>query len=493
MQRRIDVFHTHIEVSPYTKGEFFELEKALSRWNQITKKHGRYEAVAYFIREDVLFLPKGINIEALEDYFGCKATMNYKANPKQKMSEKYDVLIPPRSQVQIDSVEFLTATGKYASRIAYCQYTLNLETAGGKTYCAINSFTQLGVKTLIVVNREYLSSHWKSEIAKFTSIPDDRILQVDTEGIRRVLEAEIDADVYIVMHQTIQSYAKIYGWQDVNEFMKVAGIGLKVYDECHEFISSIFVIDANTNVEKTFYLTATYGRSNKQENKVFQLMLSASCKYNDENRDYVKKIHYHPVLYRSRIPLKYVMAMKSAHGFSSYKFIDGALKCDPEKKILHALRFVLSESLDREGQILIVTPKKESVTFIAEFLSEIVGNSRSIGTIFSDNTDEINFQNQNCNIISSTIKSCGTGFNPPNLQTIICMEPHSSRIMTHQLKGRLDRFKGDDTYFYDLIDMNIPFMETVKAAHTKELEKVAKEISDIEVLDHGISSIKGGW
>ena len=44
-----------------------------------------------------------------------------------------------------------------------------------------------------------------------------------------------------------------------------------------------------------------------------------------------------------------------------------------------------------------------------------------------------------------------------------------------------------------MIDINIPFMETVKTAHTKELERVAKEISDIEILDHGITNIKGGW
>lgn len=481
MGKRIDVFHTHIEISPYKKGEFFELEKVLSRWNQITKKHGRYEPVGYFIRDDILYVPKGINIETLESFFGCKATMNYNANKEMKMSKQYNVIFPPRSLIQERSVEFLSSTGKYVGQGGYCQYLLNLETSAGKTYCAINSFTKLGVKTLIIVNREYLSSHWKSEIMKFTDIPEDRILQVDTNMMNRILEAEIEADVYIIMHQTIQSYGRTYNWNDVNEFMKVAGIGVKIYDEAHEFISSIFTIDAYTNVKKTFYLTATFGRSNRQENRLLQIMLSSACRFNDQRSDYEKKIHYHPVIYRSNIPLKYVMAMKTAHGFSSYKFIDASLKCDPEKKILHAIRYALSEALDRDGQILIVTPKKESVIFIKEFIEKIVGDSRTIGTIFSDNTDEVNFQNQNCDIISSTIKSCGTGFNPPNLQTIICAEPHLSRIMTHQLKGRLDRYKGEDTYFYDLIDQAVPFMDNIVTAHTKELETVAKEIENIYI------------
>lgn len=481
IERRIDVYHTHIEISPYKKGEFFDLEKVLSRWDQISKKFGKYVPVAYFIQDDVLYIPKGINIETLENFFNCKATMNYEPSKFQKMSNEYTVLIPPKNDTQRQSIDFLTSSGKYANSYAYCQYTLNLETSGGKTYCAIHSFTKIGLKTLIIVNREYLASHWKSEIMKFTNIPDERIIQLNSENLDRVIEAEIEGDVYIAMHQSIQSYARSNGWEDINEFMNIAGIGVKIYDEAHEFISSIFVIDSHTNVKKTIYLTATYGRSNRQENKLFKIMLSSSCKFDDMNVEKEKKIHYYPILYSGCIPMKYVMSMKGAHGFSAYKFIDGAIKYDPERRILHALRYALSEALDHDGQILIVTPKKESVEFTARFVEKIVDNSRTIGTIYSNNSEEINLQNQNCDIICSTIKSCGTGFNPPNLQTIICGEPHSSRLMTHQLKGRLDRFKGDDTYFYDLIDTNIPFMSNVKMYHEKELEKFAKEIKEIHL------------
>ena len=482
MEKRIDVFHTHIEVSPYTKGEYFELEKALSRWEQKTKKFGKYEPVAYFINNETLYLPKGINIEILENKFGCKATINYNFGIKeQKMSNKYDVLLPPKDEIQDESVKFLTSSEEFRGTAPFCQYTLNLETSGGKTYCAINSFTKMGVKTLVIVNREYLSSHWKSEVMHFTNIPEDRIIQVDGSTIPKILEAEIEGDVYIMMHQTIQTYARTNGWREIDEFMRIAGIGVKIYDEAHEFISSIFLIDCFTNVKKTFYLTATFGRSNRQENKVFHLMLSSSCKFDDKSMERDKKIHYIVVNYKSNIPMKYVTGMKGAHGFSAYKFIDAAIKHDSERKILHAIRYALSEALEHDGQILLITPKKESVEFMADFVSKMVGNSRTLGTIFSNNSEEVNLQNQNCDIICSTIKSCGTGFNPPNLQTIICAEPHSSRLMTHQLKGRLDRFKGQDTYFYDILDSNIPFMDNIKGYHLKELSKFAKEMNEVYI------------
>lgn len=480
-ERRIDIFHTHIEVYPYTKGEFFELEKVLSRWVQVSKKYGQYRPVAYHIENGVLYIPKGINIEVLETQFGCKATINPKATKALKMSSEYQVKIDPRNETQRKSISFLTGTDEYHSRSGYCQYTLNLETSGGKTYCAITSMTKLGMKAIIFVNREILVHHWKSEIMKFTDIPDEKIMLIDTDSIARILEYELEADVYIVMHQTVQAYARNRGWNDINEFMSIAGIGVKIYDEAHEFISSIFTIDCNTNVAKTFYLTATFGRSNRQENKCLNIMMSASAKFNDKDEEKRKHIHYHPVIFKSAIPLKLIALMKTGHGFSAYKYVVAALKYDKKEQYLNAIRFCIDESIGKEGQILIVTPKKDAVRELAKYVRSIVNTSTTIGTIFSDNREDVNLSNQSCDIIVSTIKSCGTGFNPPNLQTIICGEPHTSRIMTHQLKGRLDRFKGNDTYFYDLIDKSIPFMDSVESAHQKELESMCVEITPIYI------------
>ena len=480
--KRIDVYHTHIEVYPYSKGEFFELEKTLSRWDQISKTYGQYRPIAYYIENGVLYIPKGINIEVLESKFGCKATINLKATKAMKMSSEYQVKIDPRSEVQRKSISFLTGTDEYHSRSGYCQYCLNLETSGGKTYCAISAMAKLGVKTLIFVNREILVHHWKKEIMKFTDIPDEKIMLIDTESISRILEYELDADVYIVMHQTVQAFAKNNSWNDIKEFMSIAGIGIKIYDEAHEFMSSIFTIDCNTNVAKTFYLTATLGRSNRQENKCLNIMLSASAKFNDSDEVKRKHIHYHPIIFQSAIPLKLIALMKTGHGFSSYKYVVAALKYDIKHQYLNAIKYCIEESAGREGQILIVTPMKDAVRAIEEYVESLAcARHASVGTIFSDNPEEVNLDNQHCDIIISTIKSCGTGFNPPNLQTIICGEPHTSRIMTHQLKGRLDRFKGDATYFYDLIDKSIPFMDNVESAHQKELEPMCAEVAPIYI------------
>jgi len=468
----INVYHTHIEVFPYEKGKYYELEKALSRWDQVSRKFGRYVPVAYAIKDDVLLLPKGTNIQMLENKFGCHATMMPTPSRFDRMQNQYNILYAPKDEVQEKAVSFLKSK-------TYCQYSLNLETSGGKTYCAINAFTSIGLKTLIIVNREQLSNHWAQEIKHFTNIPEDRIIQLNADKIRRVLESEIEGDVYIVLHQTIQSYARLNSWDDIYEFMQVAGIGIKIYDEAHEFINSTFVIDSHTDVFKTFYLSATFDRSDKKESKVFNLMLSSSYKFVDNIDEKDRKIHYIPILYYGGIPQQYIISMKTVKGFSSYRFIDMALEHDDTCSIIYAFRKAFQEALKHEGQILIVSPKKSTVEYFASMCERIVGDTKTIGKIYSSNTKESNLENQSCDIISSTIKSCGTGFNPPNLQSLICIEPHSSDLTTHQLKGRLDRFKGDDTYFYDIIDMSIPYMSKMYDAHKTSLSRFYKDFNEV--------------
>lgn len=469
MNKTLNVYYTHCEIHPYKKGEFFPLEKSLSKWDQKTLKYGEWVPVGYFIEDETLYLPKGVSIDALESDFGLTPTVNIPKRKSQDMSDKYDVLYPPRSEVQAESVKFLTAG-------SYNQYCLNLETSGGKTYCAIASLAIIGKKTIVLVNRELLADHWKSEIMKFTNIPGEKIMRVTSDNIDDVIEYEREADVYIAMHQTIQAYVRANGWESLNTFMEMAGIGLKIFDECHEYIKSMFYIDAHTNIARTFYLTATVGRSNTNERAVLNTILARSVRYTNLS-DVERKINYIAIKYKSEIPMKYITSCRTMKGFSPVKYIDVALEKDPQKYIMQALDYVMAESVSRNGQILIVVPKKSAVKYIYDVLNRVIVG-KTVGTIYSDNTKEVNLRNQTCDVIVSTIKSCGTGFNPPNLQTLICMEPHSSEIVTHQLKGRLDRCKEDESYFYDILDEAFTDISRMGWKHMKYFKNVAISVDE---------------
>ena len=51
------------------------------------------------------------------------------------------------------------------------------------------------------------------------------------------------------------------GWENLNRFFEHIRVGIKVFDEAHLHFKSIMKVDLNTNVYKTFYLTATFERT----------------------------------------------------------------------------------------------------------------------------------------------------------------------------------------------------------------------------------------
>ena len=64
----IRVFHTHIEVYPYHIGDNFNFEKSLSKWVEKTSKYGCYEPVGFYVENDILYLPRGINLSQCINY-----------------------------------------------------------------------------------------------------------------------------------------------------------------------------------------------------------------------------------------------------------------------------------------------------------------------------------------------------------------------------------------------------------------------------------------
>lgn len=84
---------------------------------------------------------------------------------------------------------------------------------------------------------------------------------------------------------------------------------------------------------------------------------------------------------------------------------------------------------------------------------------------------------EECDIICSTIKSCGTGVDIKGLRCIINAEPFSSHITANQLAGRLREYAPDkDTYFFDLIDIAFPSCENQYKSKLTNLRKKCKEV-----------------
>ena len=147
------------------------------------------------------------------------------------------------------------------------------------------------MKAIIITHTENIKDQWKKSLIKFTNIDPRRIC--DLSGTKKMedmfTEDTNDYDMYLVNHGTIQSYAKKNGWENLNRFFEYIRVGIKVFDEAHLHFKSIINVDLNTNVHKTFYLTATFERTDKSEDRVFHLCFKNIAKYGYETRGEKRK------------------------------------------------------------------------------------------------------------------------------------------------------------------------------------------------------------
>lgn len=450
----IRVFHTHIEVYPYEKGDCPEVERMLSKYDPVTHKR---EDIGFFIQNDILYLPRGINASLLEGWFNSTPTPVLKCDPFTKIKKgvaKFDA----KSRMQENAIKFLCSEDDYKYSGWYSQFGLNLDTGDGKTYSAITAILKLKMKAIIITHRERLKSQWEETLRDKTTFPMENYCNISgTDVMESIMKGKINAEIYMVNHQTINAYARVHGWSAIREFFKKIKVGIKVIDESHLFFESTLMIDFFSNVSKSFYLTATFGRGDSSEIGIYKRAFSSMVRFGEETINYEEKrkhIIFVVVYFTSHPEYGMVPNLKTKYGFSSYKYIDYELSesNDTLRKVLYR---ILDQTSHLEGKTMILSPKIETVDIIAKNIKDRF--ETSVGTIHSINNESLNNDAKNKRIISSTIKSVGEGVDIPGLRILINLEPIAGKSLADQVRGRLREYSpNDDTFLFLPVDTAVP-------------------------------------
>ena len=150
----------------------------------------------------------------------------------------------------------------------------------GKTVLALYILAKLGVKTLVVVHKEFLMNQWKERIEQF--LPTARVGKIQSN----VAKVE-DKDIVIGMLQSISM--KNYDESIFN------GFGFVIYDECHHLGAEVFSKALlKTNFKYLLGLSATPKRADGLS-KVFEWYLGPivySIKKREEENVKVKVITF---------------------------------------------------------------------------------------------------------------------------------------------------------------------------------------------------------
>lgn len=480
-EKSIRVYHTHITISPYKLGENERLEHLLSIW---IDAEFRYDPLGYYWdpNEYILYVPRGVSLAILQTEFNS-IPMIIKEHTQPKLMKNVRMTVLPRNITQVQSINFLSGKEDFINTLRFSQQALILDTGEGKTFATVNSIVNYKMRACIITHQDTIKQQWINTFINMTNIRDDMLINITgSNQMLDVINGDIEGYIYFVNHQTINSFSKTYGWSELVVFFEKAGIGIKVFDEAHKNFKNVMRVDFFSNVYKTFYLTANFGRTDTKEEFLYKKVFSTVIKFDGKtntSEEKRKHIIYVPVLYRSNPSTSALLSVMNAYGFSVLNFSKYALYDDPEQTQLNKFRKVFEIANRLEGKILITVPKIDDTEFIAKFIKkEYPDLNKTIGIVNSHHSKEDNaFVKESCDIICSTIKSCGTGVDIKGLRCIINAEPFSSKITANQLAGRLREYAPDkDTYFFDLIDIAFPSCENQYKSKLANLRKKCKEI-----------------
>ena len=476
MEKKIVLYNTRIDIHGYEIGDCEELESSLCVWNQI---YFRLEprGLQYNEKEKILSVPRGIDVNFLVSKLKAPVytDTNYNKFDKVNLKLKYE----PRNDIQIKSLAFLTGEGKFKYTQEYSQLSLNLDTGDGKTYCVIASLCLHKMKAIIITHTENIKDQWKKSLIKFTNIDPRRIC--DLTGTKKMedmfTEDTDDYDMYLVNHGTIQSYAKKNGWENLNRFFEYIRVGIKVFDEAHLHFKSIINVDLNTNVHKTFYLTATFERTDKSEDRVFHLCFKNIAKYGYETRGEKRKhIKYVAVKFNSKPNMEDQMSIKTKMGFNRHAYMDYQIN---KGIIFDVVKYVMDTFGKLDGKALVLSSKIESADKLKDMIVEWYPD-KSVGIYHSKISKAEKEGIKEYDIISSTPQSCGTGFDVPGLRYNIMLEPYNATITANQVCGRLREIPDEYTYHIELIDIGFPQVKDMYRKRLKVFKEKCYSVSEVD-------------
>ena len=450
---------------------------------------------------DLLYLHKGVDINYLKKLLIDVTFKTQKPDQAKEMDFEYEEIIPPRDDEQVDVINFITGSQHHANNITANQIFLVLRTGAGKSFCSCTGACKYHKRTLIIMHRDNLRNQWIKTLLDMIGMDKNRIHEIKTtDEIVAIAHNEInmlyDYDIYLMTHATFRAGLKrLHSFEEASNITKNLGIGLKIIDEAHLEFRDTLLMDFVFNVQRNLYLTATAGRSSKEENSIFKHVFSHAVFYKPSSlltTNMPKKwveytiveldTHVKPNIYRYRV--------NGGRGMNPASYGKWVIKNDKKQihfKVCTELIRQMFEN-DKNSKILVFMPLIELCSEFEYFLNKTLNYDSSfeysleLGTINSSNTKSENERNKKCDVIITTIASCGTGTDLPGMTGIINCSPFVSKITASQVFGRL-RYCGKTCYFYDVYDKSVQMDVFWLKSRSKVMKSLALNVRSIKWND----------
>jgi len=319
------------------------------------------------------------------------------------------------------------------------------------TFISLYSISKLGLKPLIVTPSTLLKNQWIENLTD-SGIPKEDIATTIFDGKHNKFTVVTISSIENAMRDNFERTMR-----EIDE----ANYGIKIIDEAHLHLKGLLKFDALCNIKHNWYLSATLGRSDSQEDTILNRALSdadrfiGSAIYEEYQHEYVniylQDIMYHPSTKLCQKHFRY--GTKGLIRSTYYNMLMDYRNGVPF--ISNIIRLIkTARSICPYGKILVLVPL---ITIIDVAISvmqkdpwfaghDVVGVDGSMSIAKKREALEKEF-------ILSTSMSMGVGVDVADLSCVINFDQYSSPIIGEQIFGRLrTRKDGKETYYFDICD-----------------------------------------
>ena len=341
---------------------------------------------------------------------------------------------------------------------------ISLKCGGGKTVLALYTLTQLGLKTIVLVHKDFLMTQWYDRIQEF--IPNAKIGKIQQNTID--IEGK---DIVLAMVQSLSM--KEYPENTFDSF------GTAVFDECHHLGAEVFhKCMRKVACKNMIGLSATPNRKDGLK-KVFEWYIGDICYISKEkNEDYVET--------------KIIKYINDDSKYSNIELTYQKKPCCP-KMINNICNYssrtdlIINEiiPLYKVGRCILILSDRRN--HLSEIHKKLKFNKIDSGFYVGGMKPQELRDSQEKNIILGTFSMASEGMDIPKLNTIILGSPKSDIV---QSVGRILREKKESRKFHPLIiDINDEFSIFINQSN-KRLKFYNKCNYDINIYQLDGSFIK---
>ena len=447
MKPKILVKHTRIEISNYEMGDCSSLEYMFSVWDPVYHC-SLFKGLDYNEETKTLYLPRGMDIQYLEDIFCTNAVVD-KNNDEYENIDPIPIKYLTRDDMQKQAIKFTLGVDEYKYTKSKSQLSVNLGTGKGKTFVAVATICFSGSRTIIITNSIDWLKQWKEKILEYTPLDEKEIYMITgSNTIDKLLCRDpLKYKIFLASHATIKSYGDTNGWDAIDNLFKYIKVGLKIYDEAHLYFDNLCKIDYHSNTKRTLYLTATPARSNRDENVIYQIYFKNIPSIELFNKQQDAHTNYWAIFYNTHPQPIDIQNCRGAYGFAPNQYPKYVVN---RPNFLYLLFILIDMTLNIPGKVLIYIGTNAAIKEVYEYLITQFPFLKNCIGIYTSLIKENKSEQLKNKFILSTTKSAGTASDIPDLSVVINIaEPFASKVLAQQTFGRL---RGYDTLYIDIID-----------------------------------------